>query len=282
MFSKALPTVSVSGVNIPSIGYGTMLFPEPEKAVTLISEAIKSGYRHIDTARKYGSERWVGEALRFTGIGRENIWITTKVTEENAKADDFARSVDKSLQTMQLNYVDLLLIHWPQPKIPLSETIGALIKAKQDGLTKNIGISNFTVDLIHKAAQISSEQLFTNQVEYHPYINQDKVIQACKNYGISVTCHVPLARGVVLKDPEIIKIAKSHQKSPAQVTLKWLIQQENIIAVPRALSVDQIKENISLADFSLSDEQMDTMSKLRSKNLRIVDPEVRRPVWDLP
>ena len=136
--------------------------------------------------------------------------------------------------------------------------------------------------MLHKAAQISSEQLLTNQVEYPPYINQDKVIQACKNYGISVTCHVPLARGAVLKDPEIIKIAKFHQKSPAQVTLKWLIQQGNIIAVPRALSVDHIKENISLADFSLSDEQMETMSKLRSKNLRIVDPEVRRPVWDLP
>ena len=282
MFPSALPAVSVSGVNIPSIGYGTMLFPEPEKAVTLISEAIKSGYRHIDTARKYGSEQWVGEALRSTDIGRENIWITTKVTEENAKADDFARSVEKSLETMQLNYVDLLLIHWPQPKVPLSETIGALIKAKRHGLAKNIGISNFTVELIHKAVKISSEQLFTNQVEYHPYINQDKVIQTCRNYGISVTCHVPLARGVVLKDPEIIKIAQIHQKSPAQVTLKWLIQQENIIAVPRALSKEQIKENIDLADFSLSNEQMARISKLRSKNLRIVDPEVRRPIWDLP
>ena len=282
MFPSALPAVSVSGVNIPSIGYGTMLFPEPEKAVTLISEAIKSGYRHIDTARKYGSEQWVGEALRSTDVGRENIWITTKVTEENAKADDFARSVEKSLETMQVNYVDLLLIHWPQPKVPLSETIGALIKAKRHGLAKNIGISNFTVELIHKAAQISSEQLFTNQVEYHPYINQDKVIQTCRNYGISVTCHVPLARGVVLEDPEIIKIAQIHQKSPAQVTLKWLIQQENIIAVPRALSIEQIKENIDLADFSLSNEQMGRISRLRSRNLRVVDPEVRRPIWDLP
>ena len=136
--------------------------------------------------------------------------------------------------------------------------------------------------MIHKAVQISSEQLFTNQVEYHPYINQDKVIQTCRNYGISVTCHVPLARGVVLKDPEIIKIAQIHQKSPAQVTLKWLIQQENIIAVPRALSIEQIKENIDLADFSLSNEQMGRISRLRSRNLRVVDPEVRRPIWDLP
>ena len=130
MFSESFPTVSVRGVEIPSIGYGTMLFPEPEKAVSLISQAIESGYRHIDTARKYGSEKWVGEAIRNTSIAREEIWVTTKVTEENAKADDFARSVDKSLKTMQLNYVDLLLIHWPQPKVPLSETIGALIKAK--------------------------------------------------------------------------------------------------------------------------------------------------------
>lgn len=282
MFSESFPTVSVSGVEIPSIGYGTMLFPKPEKAVSLISQAIESGYRHIDTARKYGSEKWVGEAIRNTSISREEIWVTTKVTEENAKADDFARSVDKSLKTMQLNYVDLLLIHWPQPKVPLSETIGALIKAKQEGLAKNIGISNFTVELIHKAVQLSSEQLFTNQIEYHPFINQDKVLQTCRKFGISVTCHVPLARGEVLKSPQIKEIAKFHKKSPAQVTLKWLIQQKDIIVVPRGLSRGEIIENINLSDFSLSDEQMNMISKLRKRNLRLVDPEVRRPVWDLP
>ena len=282
MVKQASPIVSVDGINIPSIGFGTMLFPEPEKAVELISQAIVSGYRHIDTARKYGSEAWVGKAISAASVPRENIWVTTKVTEENAKADDFARSVEISLKTLQLDYVDLLLIHWPQPAVPLEETIGALVKAKREGLAKNIGISNFTVKLVHKAAQLSSEPLLTNQVEYHPYINQDKILTVCRYYGISVTCHVPLARGKVLTDPKILRIAQSYNKSPAQITLKWLTQQENIIAVPRGLSEKEIMENISIYDFTLSDEEMEIISGLREKNLRLVDPEVRRPLWDAP
>lgn len=282
MIKQTSPLTSVGGIDIPSIGFGTMLFPEPEKAVELISCAIDSGYRHIDTARKYGSEAWVGEAISAASVPRKDIWVTTKVTEENAKADDFARSFELSLKTLQLDYVDLLLIHWPQPAVPLEETIGALVKAKQEGLAQNIGISNFTVELVHKAAQLSSEPLFTNQVEYHPYINQDKILAVCRHYGISVTCHVPLARGRVLTDPEIIKIAQFHNKSPAQITLKWLTQQENVIAVPRALSQKQIAENISIFDFNLSDGEMDIISSLRKKNMRLVDPEVRRPVWDTP
>ena len=282
MVNKINPLEPDVGLNIPSIGFGTMLFPEPEKAVDLISYAIDVGYRHIDTARKYGSEAWVGEALANASVKREDIWVTTKVTEENAKADDFASSVELSLRTLKLDYVDLLLIHWPQPNVPLQETINALIKAKRDGLAKNIGISNFTVELIHEAVKLSSEPLYTNQVEYHPYINQDKVLTACRQYGISVTCHVPLARGKVLTDPVISKIGKFHNKSPAQITLRWLIQQENIIAVPRGLSKQEIIENINVYDFTLSNKEMDEISSLRKKNLRLVDPEVRRPLWDIP
>ncbi len=274
--------VNINGTKIPSIGYGTMVFPEPEKAVELISFALDSGYRHIDTARKYGSEAWVGEAIKHSPVAREDIWVTTKVTEENAKAYDFAQSVETSLTTMGLNYVDLLLIHWPQPNVSLGETIGALVKAKNEGLAKNIGISNFTVDLINQAAELSSEPLFTNQIEYHPYINQDKVIDACAHHGISVSCHVPLARGEVLSDPEIVKIARMHNRTPAQITLKWLIQQNATIAVPRGLNQKEIIENITLFDFSLSDQEMKMISDLRARNLRIVDPEVRRPLWDKP
>ena len=282
MVKQASPMVSVNGINIPSIGFGTMLFPQPEKAVELISHAIDAGYRHIDTARKYGSEAWVGEAMSTTSVARKDIWVTTKVTEENAQAEDFARSVEVSLETLRLDYIDLLLIHWPQPAVPLEETLGALIKAKREGLAKNIGISNFTVELVHKAVQLSSEPILTNQIEYHPYINQDKILTVCRHYGISVTCHVPLARGKVLTDPKIIKIARFHNKSPAQITLKWLTQQENIIAVPRGLSKKEIIENISIYDFTLSDEEMEIISSLREKNLRLVDPKVRRPVWDTP
>ena len=257
-----------------------MLFPEPERAVELIVCSLACGYRHIDTARKYGSEEWVGEGIRASGLPREDIWVTTKVTEENAKADEFARSVDTSLKTLDLDYVDLLLIHWPQPKVPLEETLGALAKAKREGLAKNIGVSNFTVALLDQAVSKCPEPLLTNQIEYHAYIRQDKIIAACARHGLLVTCHVPLARGAVLKDPVIRDIARARSKSAAQVALKWLVQQPDMIVVPRALKYSEIRENIDIFDFELSEKEMNQISRLRDQNRRIVDPMVRRPVWD--
>ena len=280
MQSSKAPTLSAHGAQIPAVGYGTMLFPEPERAVELIVCSLECGYRHIDTARKYGSEEWVGEGIRASGLPRKNIWVTTKVTEENAKADDFTRSVDTSLKTLGLDYVDLLLIHWPQPKVPLEETLGALAKARREGLAKNIGVSNFTVPLLAEAVGKCPEPLLTNQIEYHAYIRQDKIIAACGRHGLLVTCHVPLARGAVLKDPVIRNVAKSHGKTAAQVALKWLVQQPDMVVVPRALEYSEIKENIDIFDFELSENEMNQISGLRDRNLRIVDPTVRRPVWD--
>lgn len=275
------PTLTAHGAQMPAIGYGTMLFPEPERAVGLITHALQCGYRHLDTARKYGSEAWVGEGMRASGLPREDIWVTTKVTEENATADDFARSLETSLQTLGLDYVDLLLIHWPQPNVPLEETLGALAKAKRTGLAKNIGVSNFTVALLDEAVGKCSEPLFTNQIEYHAYIRQDKIIAACRRHGVLVTCHVPLARGEVVTDPVIQEIAKTHGKTGAQIALKWLVQQPDMAIVPRALEISQIEENIDLFDFELSEDEMTRISALRDKNRRIVDPKVRRPVWDV-
>ena len=272
--------LTVRGDEVPKVGYGTMLFPEPERAVELILHALKSGYRHIDTARKYGSERWVGEALRASGLPREDVWITTKVTEENAKADDFARSINDSLETLGLDYVDLLLIHWPQPRVPLEVTLGALVKAKREGLVRHIGVSNFTISLVNEAAAKCTEPLLTNQIEYHAYIRQDRILEACHNHDIFITCHAPLARGAVLDDPIICNLAEVHAKTPAQIALRWLVQQSDITVVPRALELAHIQENIDIFNFSLSDIEMANIKKLGKNNLRIVDPEVRRPVWD--
>ena len=280
MQSTKAPTLSANGAQIPAVGYGTMLFPAPERAIELIVYSLECGYRHIDTARKYGSEEWVGEGIRASGLPRKDIWVTTKVTEENAKADDFTRSVDTSLKTLGLDYVDLLLIHWPQPKVPLEETLGALAKARREGLAKNIGVSNFTVALLDEAVGKCPEPLLTNQIECHAYIRQDKIIAACGRHGLLVTCHVPLARGAVLEDPVIWDVAKSHGKTAAQVALKWLVQQPDMVIVPRSLEYSKIKENIDIFDFELSENEMNQISGLRDRNLRIVDPMVRRPVWD--
>lgn len=272
--------IEARGASIPVVGYGTMEFPEPDKAAALVAHSIDCGYRHIDTARKYGSEQWVGEGIRASGIARSELFVTTKVTEDNAKADDFARSVDTSLKTMGLDYVDMLLVHWPQPRVPLSETLGALAKAKRQGLARNIGVSNFTVALLDEAMKICPE-IANNQIEYHAYIRQDKLLAACRKHGLLVTCHVPLARGMLLQDPIISEIARGHGKSAAQVALRWLVQQPNVGVVPRALANHEIEENIDIFDFELSAEEMERIGALRDKNVRVVDPEVRRPVWDV-
>ncbi len=278
----AVPTIEAHGAAIPAVGYGTMLFTDPDRAVELIGHALACGYRHIDTARKYGTEQWVGEAIRASGVPREEIWVTTKVTEENAKADDFARSVDTSLETLGLDHVDLLLIHWPQPAVPLEETLGALARAKRDGLARHIGVSNFTIALLDEAVAKCPEPLVTNQIEYHSYINQDRLLAACRKHDLLVTCHAPLARGAMLDDPVILEIAAAHGKSAAQVALRWTVQQPGIGVVPRALEISEIEENIALFDFILSDAEMDRIGRLKERHLRVIDPEVRRPAWDEP
>ena len=275
------PTISAHGAAMPVVGYGTMLFPEPERAVELVVHAIECGYRHIDTARKYGSEQWVGEGIRASGLPRDELWVTTKVTEEDAEADDFARSVDTSLKTLGLDYVDLLLLHWPQPRVPLEETLGALAKAKREGLTRHIGVSNFTVALLDEAVGKCPEPIVANQIEYHAYLRQDKVLAACARHGLIVTCYAPVAHGRVLDDPVINEIAVAHGKTAAQVALRFLVQQPQIAVVPRALEFGEIEEDIDLFDFELSDEEMDRIGALRDRNVRVVDPEVRRPAWDV-
>ena len=280
MFDNSIPSIKHHGTSMPRLGLGTMAHPEPGEAADLISYALTSGYRHIDTARKYGSEEWVGEGIKKSGIPRDDIWVTTKVTEDNAKADDFARSVEASLNAMQLDYVDLLLIHWPSRDIPLEETLGALAKAKNEGYALNIGVSNFTVNLMDQAVKLCTEKLFLNQFEYHAYINQSKVIEACKKHDLLMTCYVPLGRGKILQDPILKEIGDIHGKSIAQVGLRWLIQQEGTIVIPGARATPRIDENMNIFDFELSGEEMNMISKLQVNNHRAVNPEVRRPVWD--
>jgi 2,5-diketo-D-gluconate reductase B len=272
-------TLTAHGATMPAIGYGTMELPH--RPAELVAAAIAAGYRHIDTARKYGTEERVGEGIRASGIARGELFVTTKVTEENAREVDFLRSVETSLKALGLDYVDLLLIHWPQPKVPFSETLGALAKAKRRGLTRNIGVSNFTLAMLDEAVQICPEPLVTNQIEYHAYLPQDRMIAALKRHGMILTAYCPVARGKLLNDPVITEIAKAHSKSTAQIALRWLIQQPMVAAVPRALDEAQIAEDINVFDFSLSETDMRRLSALRSRKVRIADPPERAPKWDV-
>lgn len=272
-------TLSAHGANLPAIGYGTMLLPE--RPAELVAAAIKAGYRAIDTARKYGTEERVGEGIRASGIARSELFVTTKVTELNAREADFLNSAETSLKALQLDYVDLLLVHWPQPKVPLVETLGALAKAKRSGLTRHIGVSNYTIAMLDEAAHVCPEPLVTNQVEYHCYLPQDRMLAALKRHGMILTAYCPVARGELLTDPVVCEIAKAHGKTPAQICLRWLIQQPMVAAVPRALEERHIVENLDVFDFTLSGDEMKRLSALRSRRLRIADPPERRPVWDM-
>jgi diketogulonate reductase-like aldo/keto reductase len=272
-------TLSAHGAHMPAIGFGTMKFPG--RAAELTAYAIQCGYRLIDTARKYGTEEEVGKGIRVSGISREDLWVTTKVTELDAHEADFLKSAETSLKTLQLDYVDLLLVHWPQPKVPFSETLGALAKAKRAGLARNIGVSNFTLAMLEEAVQVCPEPLITNQLEYHAYLPQDRMLAALKKHGMILTAYCPVARGELLDDPVLSEIANAHGKTTAQVALRWLIQQPMVTAVPRALTEEHIAENLDVFDFALSDDEMRRVSALRSKQVRIVNPPERAPQWDV-
>ncbi|MBI5909481.1 MAG: aldo/keto reductase [Betaproteobacteria bacterium] len=264
---------------MPVIGFGTMELPQ--RPAELVAYAIKCGYRLIDTARKYGTEERVGEGIRASGIARDELWVTTKVTELDAREADFLRSAETSLKALGLDYVDLLLVHWPQPKVPFAETLGALAKAKRSGLTRHIGVSNFTLAMLEEAVHVCPEPLVTNQIEYHAYLPQDRMIAALRRHGMILTAYCPVARGKLLDDPIVGEIAKAHGKTHAQICLRWLIQQPMVAAVPRALEEAHIVENLDVFDFSLNDEEMRRISTLRSRNIRIADPPERAPKWDV-
>lgn len=270
--------LTAHGASMPVIGFGTMELPH--RPAELVAAAIVSGYRHIDTARKYGTEERVGEGIRASGIAREELFVTTKVTEENAREADFLRSAETSLKALGLDYVDLLLVHWPQPKVAFAETLGALAKAKRRGLTRHIGVSNFTLAMLEEAVQVCPEPLITNQVEYHAYLPQDRMLAALKRHGMILTAYCPVARGKLLDDSVVGEIAKARGKTPAQICLRWLVQQPSVAAVPRALEEAHIADNIDVFDFSLTDDEMRRLSALRSRKLRIANPPERAPKWD--
>jgi 2,5-diketo-D-gluconate reductase B len=272
------PLLAAHGAAMPAIGFGTMELPH--RPAELVAAAIAAGYRAIDTARKYGTEERVGEGIRASGIARKELWVTTKVTELDAHEADFLRSAETSLKALQLDYVDLLLVHWPQPKVPFAETLGALAKAKRSGMTRNIGVSNYTIAMLDEAVHVCPEPLVTNQLEYHAYLPQDRMLAALKRHGMILTAYCPMARGKLLDDPVIGDIARARGKSIGQICLRWLIQQPMVAAVPRPLEEAHIEEDIDVFDWSLSEDEMRRISALRNRHIRIADPPERAPKWD--
>jgi diketogulonate reductase-like aldo/keto reductase len=235
----------------------------------MVDEALRLGYRHIDTAAMYRNENAVGEGLRASGVPRDDVFITTKVWSSDLRARDFERSAHDSLKNLELDSVDLLLIHWPNASIPGRETVGALCKMKREGVARHVGVSNFDVALIAEAMRLSTEPLVNNQIELHPFLDQSQTIAASRKAGMSVTAYSPVARGKVMRDAVLARVAKAHGRSPAQISLRYLVQQD-IIVIPKTSRPERLKENAAIFDFQLTPAEMKEIASLASPHGNIV------------
>lgn len=273
--------VAANGASIPALGFGTFRIPGPD-VLRIVPHALKAGFRHIDTAQIYGNEGEVGEAIVNSGVARNDIFLTTKVWVENYRHDAFLASVDESLKKLRTDYVDLLLLHWPNEAVPLAEQIGALNEVRKAGKVRHIGVSNFNRNLMAQSVALSEAPIVTNQIEYHPYLDQDAVIEAAREAGMAITGYYGMADGKVFSDPVLKDIAAGHGKSAAQIVLRWLVQQEGVIALSKTVSEARVAENVAIFDFALSDEEMSTIRARAVAGGRIVSPDGLAPVWDEP
>ncbi len=263
------PSIEANGAKIPLIGLGTWDLRGRACART-VEQALRLGYRHVDTAEMYDNEREVGEGLHASGVKRNDIFVTTKIWPSHFAPRELERAARDCLVRLRLSEVDLLLLHWPNPQIPLAETLGALCKVKRDGLARNIGISNFTVALIEDAVRIATEPLVCDQVECHPFLDQSKVIAACRQHGMAVVAYSPIARGNAKNDKLLARIGAAHKKTAAQICLRYLVQQE-IVVIPRTSKLERLSENAALFNFTLSKREMTEIAALAHRDGRIVD-----------
>ncbi|MXV61107.1 aldo/keto reductase [Natronorubrum sp. JWXQ-INN-674] len=255
MNGSAATTVEAGDVEIPALGFGTarMTGADCRRAV---ETALSVGYRHIDTAQMYDNERAVGEAIAASDVPREDVFVVTKVHRENAAHDDVLESTRESLERLGLSTVDLLLLHAPSDRAPLEETLGAMNELQDEGAVDHIGVSNFSVEQLESARDLSETPIVANQVKYHPYHHRDELLEYCVEHDVCLTAYSPLAEGAVPGDDRLADVGAPHDKSAAQVALRWLLQQPNVAAIPKAASREHIEANADIFDFELTTEEM--------------------------
>jgi diketogulonate reductase-like aldo/keto reductase len=271
--------VSANGAHIPALGYGTYGMGRADM-LRVIPHALRSGFRHIDTAQIYGNEAGVGEGLLASRVPRKELFITTKVWPSNYPHERFAASVDDSLQKLRTDYIDLLLLHWPNEHVPLAEQIDGLNTVAKAGKVLHIGVSNFNTALLTQAIHLSAVPLVTNQFEYHPYLGQSRLIAHTRQSGLAVTGYCGMAIGRVFSDPKLQLIATHHNRSVAQVVLRWLVQQDGVVALSRSVNEARVSENLKIFDFALDAEEMASIHALAQPRSRIVSPAGLAPKWD--
>jgi len=274
---EAMPFIEANGARIPTIGLGTWEL-RGRTCARLVEQAIRLGYRHIDTAQMYDNEREVGEGLRASGVNRDEVFVTTKVWTTHFAPNDLERSVKESLKQLRLAQVDLVLLHWPNPRVSLAETLGALANVRRLGMARHIGVSNFTVALIEQAVALCPEPLVCDQVEYHPYLDQAKVLDACRRHDMALVAYSPVAKGRIKNDDTLKRIGATYGKTAAQISLRWLVQQ-NVAAIPRTARIERLSENIDIFDFVLTDGEMAEIAAMGNPKGRLTDFGFA-PKWD--
>ncbi len=255
------------GTLVPALGLGTWEL-NGEACVRAVEHALTLGYRHLDTAQGYFNEAEVGLGLRRSGVPRDRVFLTTKVRPRFFEPDLLAPSVEASLAALEVEQVDLVLLHWPRTDVPLEDTLGALHAVRERGLTRHVGVSNFAPSWV--ARSVATGPIFTNQVEYHPFLAQEALLRQAEDLDVLLTAYAPVARGAVHDDPVLLEIGAAHGKSAAQVALRWLVQQPRVLAIPKAASPDHQRANLEIFDFALSDDETARVAAL-DRNLRLVD-----------
>ncbi len=270
--------ITIKDRKVPALGFGTWQLKGTE-CQAAVTKALEIGYRHIDTAQVYENEAEVGAAIQASGISRGDIFLTTKVWTTELRDGALQKSVDVSLQKLKTDRVDLLLIHWPVKDVPFAEQMKALQQVQKEGKATLIGVSNFTVAQMKEVVEKIGVPIVNNQVEYHPYLSQRAVLDYVRSHGLFLTAYCPLARGKVSDDAVLARIAKKHSKTAGQVTLRWLVQQDGVAAIPKAASEKHVRENFGIFDFTLDAAEMKEIASLARPEGRIVSPGWG-PEWD--
>lgn len=272
-----MPTVGRDGFSMPKLGLGTFRMTG-DACSESVARAIRLGFRHIDTAEMYGNEAAVGRGIADSGVNREEIFLTTKVWHDHLSPDGIRQALRQSLEKLATPYVDLYLIHWPSSAMDLPASLETMAHLQEQGLVRRFGVSNFTVALMRQAVEALGEVIACNQVEYHVLLDQSAVLDYARAHGIVVTAYCPLAQGRLAEHDSLRRIAEKHDAVPAQIALKWLLDQEGVAAIPKASREESQRANLAALDIALDDEDRATIAAL-PKRERCVDPQFA-PEWD--
>ena len=255
--------VTVDGTSVPALGFGTYHLPE-DRVYDSVREALEVGYRHVDTAMGYDNEREVGRAIRDSGIAREELFVTTKLLgyREILFHDNMMDAARNRLEQLDLEYLDLLLIHWWNPVSDMAEVMGYMAELVESGLVRHVGVSNFSLEQLQEAVRVSPVPVFTNQVEYHAYMDRSEMLAFCRANDVLLTAYSPLGQGLVVGDETMRDIGARHGKSAAQVAIRWLVQQEGVATIPRSANPEHIRSNFDVMDFELAPDEMRRIDEL--------------------